>query len=168
MKKVFLIGLGALGTMYAQALQKALPAGDFRVVADAGRIRRYRGEGIYANGERLDFAYVTPEGEMFDLPAGQADAAGSDEAADRERLQIVGDADSKAEAGSGEASDRNAWQGGDDGFGAGQPGAVPSDQDVLHCDQGACNCTRGECHCARGECHCALAIVAVKTTQLAR
>ncbi len=60
-KTVSIIGLGALGIMYAQHLSKKLPKGRVRIIADKDRIKRYQIEGIYCNGELCDFHYVTPE-----------------------------------------------------------------------------------------------------------
>lgn len=59
--KVALVGLGALGIMYAELLTKALGKENVRVVADRERIMRYQGEGIYCNGALCDFQYVLPE-----------------------------------------------------------------------------------------------------------
>ena len=60
-KKVSLIGLGALGVLFADQLSQQLPPEDLRIIADAGRIARYRRDGIFINGRRVDFNYVTPE-----------------------------------------------------------------------------------------------------------
>lgn len=63
-KKVSLIGLGALGILYGDLLTKKLPHTDVRIVADKKRIDRYEKEGVYCNGERCHFHYVTPEEEV--------------------------------------------------------------------------------------------------------
>ena len=60
-KKVSLIGLGAVGTLYAHLLSQKMPADDLRVIADAARIERYRRDGIFCNGVRCDFHYVTTD-----------------------------------------------------------------------------------------------------------
>ena len=60
-KTVSLIGLGALGIMYAQKLQAALPENGLRIIAGAGRIQRYQSQGVYCNGQPCRFHYVTPE-----------------------------------------------------------------------------------------------------------
>lgn len=60
-KKVSLIGLGALGILFAHQLAKQLPKDDLRIVADEDRLRRYRRDGVICNGERCDFNYVAPE-----------------------------------------------------------------------------------------------------------
>lgn len=58
-KTVGLIGLGAVGALYAA---KLLASGaDLRVIVDEGRKERYSREGVYVNGERVDFPYVTPK-----------------------------------------------------------------------------------------------------------
>ncbi|SHI12893.1 2-dehydropantoate 2-reductase [Sporobacter termitidis DSM 10068] len=59
-KKVSLIGLGALGVLFAQQLSGHLSKDDLRIIADEGRIARYRRDGIFCNGERCDFNFVAP------------------------------------------------------------------------------------------------------------
>ena len=61
MQTVAIVGLGALGTLFGHRLSQTIPEGNLRVVADAGRIARYEREGVYNNGERCRFTYVTPE-----------------------------------------------------------------------------------------------------------
>jgi len=56
MKKVALIGLGAMGVLYSDLLQKAIPD-NFFVIADQDRIARYEREGVYCNGQRCTFSY---------------------------------------------------------------------------------------------------------------
>jgi 2-dehydropantoate 2-reductase len=60
-KKVSIIGLGALGVLYAHHLSKIMPKQDLRIVADQDRINRYVKDKIYSNGEICDFQYVAPE-----------------------------------------------------------------------------------------------------------
>ena len=58
-RAVGLIGLGAVGALYAE---KLLASGaDIRVIVDEGRRDRYSREGVYVNGARVDFPYVTPK-----------------------------------------------------------------------------------------------------------
>lgn len=65
-KKVGLIGLGALGVMYAERLTDA--GADLVVIADAERAVRYQREGVYSNGRKLSLHYRTPmEAEPVDL-----------------------------------------------------------------------------------------------------
>ncbi|ALX48321.1 ketopantoate reductase family protein [Lentibacillus amyloliquefaciens] len=68
-KKVSMIGLGALGVMYGHQLSKEVPKANLRIIADQNRIEKYEHEGIFCNGERCDFQYVTPEEpvELADL-----------------------------------------------------------------------------------------------------
>jgi len=68
-KKVSIIGLGALGILFGHHLTKRMPQGDLRIIADQGRIRRYQSDFVYCNGERCEFNYSTPEdlGEPADL-----------------------------------------------------------------------------------------------------
>jgi 2-dehydropantoate 2-reductase len=60
-KTVSIIGLGALGILYAHHLSRHMPKANLRIIADEERIKRYESEGIYCNGERCDFTYITPE-----------------------------------------------------------------------------------------------------------
>ncbi|GGH81378.1 2-dehydropantoate 2-reductase [Pullulanibacillus pueri] len=60
-KNVSIIGLGALGVMYGQYLSKKLPKQNLSIIADQQRIENYQNQGIYCNGERCEFHYVTPE-----------------------------------------------------------------------------------------------------------
>lgn len=58
-KTVSIIGLGALGIMFGNHLSKQIGM-RLRIIADRDRITRYKHTGIYCNGERCDFYYVTP------------------------------------------------------------------------------------------------------------
>ena len=60
-KKVTLIGLGALGVMFGNQLQKTMPKGSFKVVADKERIDRYLDQGIYCNGVNCSFDFVSSD-----------------------------------------------------------------------------------------------------------
>lgn len=68
---VTIVGLGAMGSMYASFFLKALPPESVRVVADARRRQRYQCEGIFVNGKRIDrqLVYVDPKtaGDPADL-----------------------------------------------------------------------------------------------------
>lgn len=57
---VLIIGLGAIGGIYAEKLQRYDPA-CVRVLVDAARLERYRADGLLMNGVRHDFTYVLPE-----------------------------------------------------------------------------------------------------------
>lgn len=59
-KKVSIIGLGALGVLIGSRMLKKLPSGDLRIIAGEDRIRRYLRDGVYCNGERCDFHYARP------------------------------------------------------------------------------------------------------------
>lgn len=60
-KKTAIIGLGALGIMYADHFSKHIPSSSLRIIADEERIKRYSKEGLYSNDERCQFTFVTPE-----------------------------------------------------------------------------------------------------------
>lgn len=57
---VTIVGLGALGILYAGAFAAALPKEQVRILADRDRILRYKREGIYRNDQLCDFRYVVP------------------------------------------------------------------------------------------------------------
>jgi 2-dehydropantoate 2-reductase len=60
-KKVSIIGLGALGILTGQQMLRRMPREDLRIVAGETRIARYLRDGIFCNNERCDFQYVKPE-----------------------------------------------------------------------------------------------------------
>ena len=65
-KTVGLIGLGAVGALYAERMLSS--GADIRVIVDAARKDRYMRDGVYVNGMRIDFPYVTPaDSEPVDL-----------------------------------------------------------------------------------------------------
>ncbi|MDO5100446.1 MAG: 2-dehydropantoate 2-reductase [Eubacteriales bacterium] len=69
-KTVGIIGMGALGVLYAEQLADGLGHDQVAVICDEKRKQRYQAEGFYSNGRRLDFRYLTPQEaakESFDL-----------------------------------------------------------------------------------------------------
>lgn len=60
-KKVSIIGLGALGILFGNHLAKRMPKENVRFIADSDRKVKYMNEHVYCNGEPCDFLYVTPE-----------------------------------------------------------------------------------------------------------
>ncbi len=58
--KVIIIGLGAIGSIYAAKLKQYDP-GCVRILIDKHRLERYKARGIVLNGVRHDFDYVLPE-----------------------------------------------------------------------------------------------------------
>ncbi|MBR4311232.1 MAG: ketopantoate reductase family protein [Akkermansia sp.] len=65
--KVIIIGAGAMGVPPAVKLS-ALSDVDVRILADEKRVERYRRDGIFLNGRRLDFSYITPYEERDFIP----------------------------------------------------------------------------------------------------
>lgn len=63
-KKVLLCGLGAIGTIYADKLQR-FDSENFRVLVDEDRLERYLCNPIVFNGVKLDFNYVLPSETNF-------------------------------------------------------------------------------------------------------
>ncbi|MDR7236873.1 ketopantoate reductase family protein [Neobacillus drentensis] len=60
-KKVTIIGLGALGILYGHHLSKKMPKVDLRIIADRERINKYEKEHVYCNGERCSFTYLSAD-----------------------------------------------------------------------------------------------------------
>lgn len=60
-RKVAVIGLGALGVLFGNQLSKKMPGEDLRIIADKDRIAKYEREQVYCNGEPCNFNYMAPE-----------------------------------------------------------------------------------------------------------
>lgn len=60
-KTVSIIGLGALGILFGHHLSKKMPEEDLRIIADESRIKKYRENHVYCNGEPCEFNYMTPD-----------------------------------------------------------------------------------------------------------
>lgn len=58
---ISIIGIGAVGAIYAWRLSEYLGYKNVRVVVNAERLERYQKEGIYLNGARVNFHYVLPD-----------------------------------------------------------------------------------------------------------
>ncbi len=63
-KNVLLCGLGAVGTIYADKIQRFNPD-NFRALVDRKRLERYKANPIIFNGIQLDFNYSLPEDTDF-------------------------------------------------------------------------------------------------------
>ena len=81
-KTVGVVGLGALGTLFARLLTRGFGRENVLVLADRDRIRRYEAEGVYFNGARCDFNYTAaedctqkPDLLLFAVKFGALDAA---------------------------------------------------------------------------------------------
>lgn len=68
-KKITIIGMGALGVLYGDFFTRKLGADAVTFLADSDRIRRYETEGISCNGNmcRFHFQAVEDEGEEAEL-----------------------------------------------------------------------------------------------------
>jgi 2-dehydropantoate 2-reductase len=66
-EKVTIIGLGALGILYGNHLLNNLPKNNLRILADEARVNKYKNNGVYCNGKKCDFKYITPD--LKDDPA---------------------------------------------------------------------------------------------------
>ncbi|PKM52115.1 MAG: 2-dehydropantoate 2-reductase [Firmicutes bacterium HGW-Firmicutes-7] len=62
-KKVTLIGLGAMGVFFAPKLEAYLGKGNFRVLAEGERKERLQSKGVTINNVKYQFAVITPEAE---------------------------------------------------------------------------------------------------------
>jgi len=60
LKRVYLLGLGALGTMYAAKLQQ-FKSNLVKVIVDEERKNHYQQEQIFVNGELFRFEWITPK-----------------------------------------------------------------------------------------------------------
>ncbi|WP_017754326.1 ketopantoate reductase family protein [Calidifontibacillus oryziterrae] len=60
-KTVSIIGLGALGILFGSHLAKKMPKNALRIIADKDRIQRYKETGVFCNGEKCEFNYISPE-----------------------------------------------------------------------------------------------------------
>ena len=63
-KNVLLCGLGAIGTIYADKLQRS-NSDNFRVLVDESRLKKYTENPIKFNGVKLDFNYLLPSDKDF-------------------------------------------------------------------------------------------------------
>lgn len=59
--RIAIIGMGALGILYSDLLNRTLPAGTVTIVADADRVARYQNSTVSSNGHICTFKYATPE-----------------------------------------------------------------------------------------------------------
>ena len=57
-RKVSIIGLGALGILYGEHFLRRMPEEDLRIIADPDRIAKYQKEGIFCNGQLCSFHFV--------------------------------------------------------------------------------------------------------------
>lgn len=60
-KKVSIIGLGALGILFGNQMLQKMPEEDLRIVAESQRTERYKRDGVFCNNRRCDFHYITPD-----------------------------------------------------------------------------------------------------------
>lgn len=61
MQRVGIIGMGALGTLFADFFRSVLPKEDLSCIVDEVRKKRYMAEGIFCNGARCDVKYCSPD-----------------------------------------------------------------------------------------------------------
>uniref|UniRef100_UPI0028B20976 ketopantoate reductase family protein n=1 Tax=Oscillibacter sp. TaxID=1945593 RepID=UPI0028B20976 len=90
-KTVGIVGLGALGVIFAHQLTRGAGYEQVKILADATRIAKYRDEGVYLNDERCVFQYTdaAQEREPLDLLLFAVKFSGLEDAIDRCR-HLVG------------------------------------------------------------------------------
>jgi 2-dehydropantoate 2-reductase len=59
LENICIAGVGAVGIIIADRMTERLGKGRVRVVADQARIARYREQGLFLNGKKEDFNYLT-------------------------------------------------------------------------------------------------------------
>ncbi len=64
MKNILIIGLGAIGSIYAKIFEES-PLIELKILIDNSRLARYRKEGRVINSTRYDFSYITPNEDNF-------------------------------------------------------------------------------------------------------
>ena len=65
-KKIGIVGQGALGVMYGNYLKKRMGNENVFFIADEGRVNRYRSADMVCNGEACGFSYRSPtEVDLF-------------------------------------------------------------------------------------------------------
>ena len=70
LRKIYIIGMGALGVLFGHQIKKHLPeSGSLKFIADPVRIARYRRENVSCNGEPCNFEFADSRitGETADL-----------------------------------------------------------------------------------------------------
>lgn len=60
-KKVGIVGMGALGVMYGKHLTDKLGKENVFFIADEERVKRYRESEVFCNGEACDFSFRSPK-----------------------------------------------------------------------------------------------------------
>lgn len=64
LNKVTIVGMGALGVLFGELLEKALGPDAVTFAADPARIARYRKEGVFCNGNPCVFRYADNSGDV--------------------------------------------------------------------------------------------------------
>ena len=62
-KKVSVIGFGAVGALYGDKISKVVDS--FQVIVNGSRYKKYKENGIIINGEKKFFDFVTPEQKII-------------------------------------------------------------------------------------------------------
>ena len=62
-QKIYISGLGAIGSSYAGKFHEMNPA-CIKVVLDKARLERYTKDGYYINGKQYSFTYIRPDDSL--------------------------------------------------------------------------------------------------------
>ena len=63
-KNILVWGIGAIGSIYAEKIQKSTPE-NLRILVDKKRLEKYTKNPVIFNGKELNFNYVLPEEKDF-------------------------------------------------------------------------------------------------------
>ncbi len=61
LKNISIVGLGAVGAIYANRLDTYLGKNQVSIIVDQSRKTRYQNEGVFLNGDKRDFTYLSPD-----------------------------------------------------------------------------------------------------------
>lgn len=82
------VGLGAMGTMYAHCISRKNGEDSLQVITDESRAQRYRCGGVRCNGEPCHFHYASgQEAEPADLVILQLNTAAFHKLSERQRMR---------------------------------------------------------------------------------
>ncbi|MFR6379455.1 MAG: 2-dehydropantoate 2-reductase N-terminal domain-containing protein [Evtepia sp.] len=66
-ENVTIVGMGALGILYGDLMERTLGPGHVRFIAEGERLTRLQQEGAWCNGRKCDFTVTDNTGEEAEL-----------------------------------------------------------------------------------------------------